>query len=113
MSSGPGEVVANNLVLTAQSYTFRGVVTRGNAGWLEGNTVIAGQIVRQGYYTTKRALGIGFGYGTTGGTAVANQTRGMDVGVGPEAPGEPTPHRVLNHFSWDDALSIDPTGLQP
>jgi hypothetical protein len=108
---GPGEIVVNNLVVTPVSYRFTGVVTRDDDGWLEGNTVIPQTVQYQGYGSIARSVGIGFANNTSGGTAAANRTTGMDVGVGPESAYQIAPHRVINHFSTNDVLAIDPVGL--
>jgi hypothetical protein len=44
-------------------------------------------------------------------TSMENHTYGMDVGIGPEIPFDVEPHRVISHFSTQDALSIDPLGV--
>jgi Pectate lyase superfamily protein len=111
ITQGPGETVMNNLVVTPVSYRFVGVVSRGNNGWLEGNTVIPMVVQHQSYASSVRSVGIGFGNSTTGGTAAVNRTYGMDVGVGPEQPYQVVPHTVLGHFSTNDVLSVDPIGL--
>lgn len=111
ISVGPGEIVANNLVVTPLSYWFVGVVTRSDQGWLEGNIVVPKVVQHQSYSAAYRSVGIGFGNATTNGTAVANRTYGMDVGVGPEVPFQLPPHLVISHFSTNDVLSIDPRGV--
>jgi hypothetical protein len=108
---GPGEIVMNNLVATPVSYRFVGVVSQDNNSWLEGNTVIPMVVQHQSYGSSVRSVGIGFGNGTTGGTAAANRTCGMDVGVGPWQPYQAALHRVLGHFSTNDVLAVDPIGL--
>jgi hypothetical protein len=113
ISYGPGEIVANNLVVTPVTSWFVGVVSRDTNSGLEANTVIPLTVQRQAYGSDFRAVGIGFGNGTSGGTAAANRTYGMTVGVGPERPYQLIPHRVISHFSHDDDLPVDPTGLVP
>lgn len=113
ISYGPGELVASNLVVTPVTSWFVGVVSRDTNSWLEANTIIPLTVQWQDYVWNTRAVGIGFGNGTSGGTAAANRTYGMTVGVGPEMPNQWIPHRVINHFSVNDDLPIDPTGLVP
>ena len=108
---GPGEIVMNNLVATPVSFRFVGVVSQDSNSWLEGNTVIPRVVQHQSYGSSVRSVGIGFGNGTTGGTAAANRTYGMDVGVGPWQPYQMALHRVLGHFSTNDVLAVDLTGL--
>jgi hypothetical protein len=93
------------------SYRFVGVAVRGHDFWVESNTVLPMQVVRQSYGVFHRSVGIGFGNGTTGSTAAANHTYGFDVGIGPENPHQITPHHVISHFSTNDVLAIDPRGL--
>lgn len=113
ISRGPGERVANNLVVTPIGYRFTGVVSRGNDSWIENNTIIPRSIFHQSYASAVRSVGIGFGNNTTGGTAAMNRTCGMDVGVGPEQAFQLPSHRVIGHFSTNDVLSVDLNGLTP
>jgi len=110
-SYGPGEIISKNFIITPSTYRFVGIAVRGEDFWVEANTVIPRQVVRQSYGVTWRSVGIGFGNSTAGSTAVANRTYGMDVGIGPEKPYQITPHRVISHFSTNDVLAIDPRGL--
>jgi hypothetical protein len=110
-SYGPGEIISQNLIITPSTYRFVGVSVRGQDFWVESNTVIPRQVVRQSYGATSRSVGIGFGNSTAGSTAVANRTYGLDVGIGPEQSYQITPHRVISHFSTNDVLAIDPRGL--
>jgi hypothetical protein len=113
LTYGPEDIVVNNLILSPNSFRFAGVRCRGSNSWVEGNTILARTVTHYGYDSPVRAVGIGFGYGTVGGCAVANRTRGFDVGVGPEGSYQVNPHRVITHTSQDDVLPIDPIGLVP
>jgi hypothetical protein len=110
-SFGPGETISNNLIVTPLSYCFAGIVVRGTNAWIEANTLLPLQVVRQSYGTILRAVGIGFGNQARMNTAVANRTYGMEVGIGPEIPHQVVPNRVLSHFSINDVLAIDPRCL--
>jgi hypothetical protein len=112
-SFGPGETIANNLIVTPAGVRFEGVCIRGADAWIEANTVIPGRVVRQSYASNDRSLGIGIGNGSTGSTAAANRTYGLDIGIGPEGAFQTPPHRVISHFSTNDVLAIDPLGLTP
>lgn len=111
VSHGPGDTISGNLVVTPESYFFTGITVRGTNSWIEANTVLATNVVRQGYTSNFRSVGIGFGNGSSNNTAAANATYGMDVGIGPEKPYQGVPHRVISHFSTNDVLAIDPIGL--
>jgi len=110
VSYGPQDIIANNLIFTPESLRFTGVYVLGADSWVEANTVIAKQIIHQGYGSNARSVGIGIGNPSTGCTAAANRTCGFDVGIGPDAYQGP-PHRVISHFSTNDVLAIDPGGL--
>jgi len=110
-SRGPGEIIFSNLIITPVSYRFVGVAARSLDFWVEANTVLPMQVIHQSYGSNNRSVGIGFANGTSGCTAVANYTCGMDVGLGPERPYQITPHHVISHFSTNDVLAIDPRGL--
>ncbi|HRT08535.1 MAG TPA: glycosyl hydrolase family 28-related protein [Candidatus Paceibacterota bacterium] len=110
-SFGPGETISNNLIVTPMSYCFAGIVVRSTNAWIEANTILPLQVVRQGYGTILRAVGIGFGNWARMNTAMANRTYGMEVGIGPEVPHQLVPNRVLSHFSVNDVLAIDPRCL--
>ena len=109
-SAGPEDIISNNLIVTPATYRFIGVYALGADSWIESNTVIARQVVRQSYASNSRSVGIGIGNPSTGTTAVANRTYGFDVGIGPN-PFQSPPHRVISHFSTNDVLAIDPNGL--
>jgi len=79
-SSGPEDIIAHNLIITPASYRFIGVSVRGADSWIEANTVIPRQVVRQSYASSDRSVGIGIGNYSTGSTAAANRTYGLDVG---------------------------------
>jgi hypothetical protein len=110
VSYGPQDIISNNLIFTPVSRRFIGIYAMGLDSWVEANTVIAEQVVRQGYGANSRSVGIGIGNPSRGCTAVANRTCGFDVGIGPDAY-QGTPHRVISHFSTNDVLAIDPLGL--
>jgi hypothetical protein len=113
LTYGPGERVINNLIITPLSRTFTGIISYDNNPWIEGNTIIANTVTHYSYDSGTRSIGIAFTWGTTGGTAAANRTRGMDVGVGAAGPYDVVPHRVILHQSRDDVLPVDPLGLLP
>ena len=110
-SYGPKEIISNNLIITPASFRFVGVAVRGADSWVEANTVLPLQVMRQSYEVNWRSVGIGVGLGSTGFTAAANRTYGLDVGIGPEQAYQIIPHRVISHFSTNDVLAIDPRGL--
>jgi hypothetical protein len=110
MSYGPADIISDNLIITPKSYRFIGISIRGAGTWIEANTVIPRQVVRQSYVSNNRSVGIGIGNTATGSTAVANRTYGFDVGLGPDAFQSPL-HRVISHSSTNDVLAVDPNGL--
>jgi hypothetical protein len=112
-SFGPGEVIADNLIVAPRSYRFVGTTVRTTNAWVEGNTVLPITVVRNSYDTFARSVGVGFGNGSSNNTSAANRTYGMDVGIGPENPFQPALHRVITHHSTNDVLAIDPIGLVP
>jgi hypothetical protein len=112
-SFGPGEIIAGNLIVAPRSYRFVGTTVRTTNAWVEGNTVLPIQVVRNGYNVSTRSVGIAFGNGSSSNTAAANSTYGLDVGIGPENPFQGVPHRVLSHFSTNDVLAVDPIGMMP
>jgi hypothetical protein len=110
ISCGPEDIISNNLIFTPTSTRFIGVSLMGADSWVEANTVIAQQVVRHGYGSNDRSVGIDIGNTSTGITSATNRTCGLDVGIGPD-PYQWVPHRVLSHFSTNDVLAIDPQGL--
>ncbi len=110
-SHGPGDILADNLIVTPNAYRFVGVAVRGTNSWVEGNTVLAKTARPQSYSSPVRSVGIGFSSASKDNTAAANRTTKMDVGIGPEVPHATPPHRVISHFSTNDVLAIDPRGL--
>jgi len=112
-SDGPGELIANNLILAPNSFYFTGIVVRGTNAWIEGNVLRPVRFTHTAYDARYRALGIGIGHNTVGDTAAENRTYGFDVGIGPEWPNDSAPHRVITHYSTNDMMGIDPLGLTP
>lgn len=110
-SHGPGDILADNLIVTPNAYRFVGVAVRGTNSWVEGNTILAKTARPQSYSSPVRSVGIGFSSLSKDNTAAANRTTKMDVGIGPEVPHATPPHRVISHFSTNDVLAIDPRGL--
>ena len=110
VSNGPKDIISNNLIITPFSSHFIGIYVLGADSWIEANTILPRQVVRQSYGSNDRSVGIGIGNSSTGCTAAANRTYGFDVGIGPNAYQLP-PHRVISHFSTNDVLAIDPRGL--
>jgi hypothetical protein len=110
VSCGPEDIISSNLVFTPVSTRFVGVSVVGADSWVEANTVIAQHVVRHGYGSNDRSVGIGVGNTSTSCTAATNRTCGFDVGIGPD-PYQWVTHRVLSHFSTNDVLAIDPQGL--
>lgn len=113
LSHGPNERISNNFIAAPAGIRFRGIVCRYPGSWVEGNAVIATSAFQFGYDSPNRAIGIAFGDDASGGTAVANFTRGMSTGVGPERPFQPVTHRVIQHSSCEDLLGVDQIGLVP
>jgi hypothetical protein len=109
-SYGPEDILSHNLIITPASHRFIGVLVHTDS-WIESNTIIPRQVVRQSYESGNRAVGIEIGNGSTGSTSVANRTYGMDVGIGPEPYQYLSLHRVITHYSTNDVLGVDPQGL--
>jgi len=113
-SWGPGEFISDNFITSPESTRFRGVALRfWGESWVEGNTVVPLQVVHYAYSNPDRSLGVTFNINAKWCTAVGNRTYGLDVGVGPEVPGQSVPHWVISHLSYDDTLAVDPIGLLP
>jgi Pectate lyase superfamily protein/Bacterial TSP3 repeat len=111
-ANGPSETISHNLVVAPTPDRVLGVLVAGTNSWIEANTVINMQAANHGYASAGRAVGIALANGSSQNTAVANRTRGMDVGVGPADAYQLWSHRVISHFSTNDVLPIDPRGLQ-
>jgi hypothetical protein len=111
ISSGPEEIISNNLILAPSSLRLTGIAVQGRDAWIENNTVTAISISHQPYDSFFRSVGIGAGNPSRDSTSVGNRTREMDVGNGPWSPHQIVPHRVISHFSYDDVLPVDHRGL--
>lgn len=110
-SWGPEEIVRNNLVSIPISSRIVGLALRGPSTIVEGNTVIARNVVRNGYDSTLRAVGVGVGNTSLNVVARRNTTYGFDVGMGPIDKFQSIPHYLIDHRSIEDELPIDPRGV--
>ena len=68
-------------------------------------------IVRNGYDSTLRSVGIGIGNTSTNARVRDNATFGFDIGMGPSQAHQAIPYHLGNHFSLMDELPIDPRGV--
>ena len=110
--SGGRERVRNNIVICPTSTQFIGIRIDGKNALIEQNQVMAHNIIRNGYTSATRSMGIGFGNRSGGGLARGNETLGFDVGVGPAGPYHSwIKYSAVAHESLRDALPIDPAGL--
>lgn len=107
---GPGVTLLQNLIVNDSTNGFVGIDVRTTNTWIRGNFILSRQVAHQPYGSSQRSVGIGF-WQSTMSTSIANETYGMDVGIGPEVPYDVVPHRVISHFSSQDTLSIDPLGV--
>ncbi len=110
-SYGPGDTISRNLVLMPKSTWTVGICHDGTNAWIRENTVIARKVERHPYKEFSRSVGIGFANTSLLNTAIGNRTYGMDVGIGPSCPFQQIPHRIIGHYSTNDVLAIDPSGL--
>jgi hypothetical protein len=109
---GMEERIRNNVISCPVSWKTVGIRAHGPGVLATNNHVSASEIVRNGYTSLVRAVGIGIDAGGSGFIGVANSTRGFDVGIGPAQGYQSRPYQALEHRSMLDVLSIDPIGLQ-
>jgi len=104
-------LIKNNKIWTPISSHFMGIAARGINTTIEGNIVIAQQVVRNGYASALRSVGCAIGNSAQGVSFIGNTTYGFDVGVGPVDKYQSIPHYVIDHRSINDTLPIDPRGV--
>jgi hypothetical protein len=90
-----------------------GAYGRDTMAW--NNTVIADQVAQNGYFSSYRSVGIGYGNTGFGFRAQSNFTRGFDIGLGSmdAYTGIHVPYRMKEHKSILDTQPFDPIGLLP
>ena len=108
---GPDLSVTGNLVQVPASQKTIGICPRGDGAFIAGNRVVAGRVVRNGYDSPLRAVGIGVGNTATNVWLRDNHTSGFDVGAGPAEPFQIIPHTMGPHASVNDELAVDPRGV--
>ena len=109
--TGGRALVAANYITSPTSYKSCGISLDGPSIHVTGNAISAQQIVRNGYTSPVRALGIALMNPAENARVKANSTRGFDVGVGPMALGVKIPFSVYEHKSVLDVVGVDPRGL--
>jgi hypothetical protein len=110
-SWGPDEIIRHNFVMTPVSTHFMGIAVRGENAWIEENTVVAMEVVRNGYGSPLRSVGIGLANRSKWATVIRNTTCGFDVGTGTIEAYLSSPHYVIDHRSVNDELPVDPRGV--
>jgi len=104
-------LVASNYILTPTSYKSVGIRLDGPGIQVTANTISAQNIVRNGYTSPVKSVGISLMNTASQACVKANSTRGFDVGVGPAARGVVVPYSAYGHTSVLDVIGLDPRGL--
>lgn len=110
-SWGPEEIIRNNIIFVPLSRKSIGIALRGENAIVENNTIISQEVIRNGYASSNRSVGIGVGNTSMNASIRHNTTYGFDIGVGPADKYQIIPHYVTDHRSIRDELAIDPRGV--
>jgi hypothetical protein len=107
--------IHSNMVIAPVAWKTVGIGAYGRDTMAWNNTVIADQVAQNGYISSYRSVGIGYGNTGFGFRARNNYTRGFDVGVGSmdAYAGIHVPYRMTEHKSILDTQPFDPIGLLP
>ena len=110
-TAGDRTLVAANYIISPISYKFAGIRVDGLETRVTANMISALNIVRNGYTSPVKSVGIGLLSNAGNGSVKANSTRGFDIGVGPAALGVKIPFWAYEHTSVLDVVGVDPRGL--
>jgi hypothetical protein len=107
--------IHSNMIIAPVAWKTVGIGAYGRDTMSWDNTVIADQVAQNGYFSSNRSVGIGYGNTGFGFCARNNYTRGFDVGLGSmdAYAGIYVPYRMKEHKSIQDVLAFDPIGLLP
>ena len=110
-TAGDRTLVAANYIISPISYKFAGIRVDGLETRVTANMISALNIVRNGYTSPVKSVGIGLLSNAGNASVKANSTRGFDIGVGPAALGVKIPFWAYEHTSVLDVVGVDPRGL--
>lgn len=111
--AGGREKIQDNLVICPVSWKTAGIAVQLEKTWIWRNTVLADEILINGYYSSNRTTGIGNGYNAPKMWAWENHTRGFDLGVGCLGSAAWPGHKCCDHTSILDVVAIQKTNREP
>lgn len=111
--AGGSEKIYDNLVICPVSWKTAGIAAQAPNTLVWRNTVLADEIMVNGYYSSARTTGIGNGYGANELIIWKNFTRGFDVGVGSLGSSGWASFKCCDHVSILDYVAIQRTNRIP
>ncbi|MCB1131470.1 MAG: hypothetical protein KDN05_10105 [Verrucomicrobiae bacterium] len=103
--------ITGNHIVSPMPIQMIGIRLEGSGIFVKDNSLAATRIIRNGYSTLSRSVGIGIGPGATNSVIRANHTTNFDLGVGQSIHNQAVvPFTVGGHLSDNDAIPIDPKG---
>ena len=109
--SAGGHYVLNNLIICPVSYRSFGIVQIDKGINVMNNKIGCETIIRNGYTSINRSVGIALNNTASKLLASDNTTMGFDVGIGPRQANQWRTFYVREHYSFHDVLPLDPVGL--